>query len=458
MRQLAICFLVLFAGAMYGPASTLADPPAPVPIPVRSVGAVAERPDGGVVVAGHTGYCLGASDVARPCRDRRVYLAEFDPRGHLVRSFGGEWPSRLLGGVRAIALGSGGDIYLAGKSNGGARVAHFAPDGQPDAGFGAGGVVRFQEVGDRVFPTLEGLAITPDGGVIAAGSVRTVAGRQEVLLLRIEPDGSLDSGFGSGGAVLTPAAPGPRLGPGDANAVALMGDGRIVVAGSTEHSYKRRSALFAARYLPDGELDPSFGVQGQSSVAASAIRTLSEESLGVLADGTVVLAGRDYGPQSVADRSCVWPVVVRLRPDGSPDPNFGGGPDGAEPGVLDAGPRVGSPCGAGAATVLGDGGVAFTLFGEDDASVFAGRLTSDGSPTPGFARPGSAALTPPRGGFLWNFKLATGGEVTAGEMARPFDHGRFLSHSAIIVARDANGRLRRGFGTNGTVVFPPDGL
>jgi hypothetical protein len=108
--------------------------------------------------------------------------------------------------------------------------------------------------------------------------------------------------------------------------------------------------------------------------------------------------------------------------------------------------------------VLGDGGVAFTLFDEEDASVFAGRLASDGSPAPGFARPPSAALTPPRGGFFWDFKFATGGEVTAGEMARPFDHGRFLSHSVIIVARQADGRLRRGFGTDGTVVFPPDGL
>jgi hypothetical protein len=58
-----------------------------------------------------------------------------------------------------------------------------------------------------------------------------------------------------------------------------------------------------------------------------------------------------------------------------------------------------------------------------------------------------------------HFKLAPGGEVAAGEVASPFpggSHGPFFRHSVIIVARRADGQLRRGFGTDGTVVFPPD--
>lgn len=461
MRLLAVCFLLVLVSVGLDPrppSAVAAAPRGPVLVPERSVGAVTVRPDGAVVVAGRTGYCLGASEAARPCRDRRIYLAEFDRHGQFVRRFGGEWPSRWFGGVRAIALGPEGDVYLAGKSNSGARLAHFDRDGQRDPGFGAKGIVKFQVVGDRILPTFEALVITSDGGVIAAGTARTENGWQEVLLLRFEPDGSLDPGFGSGGVVLTPAAPGPRLGPSDAEAVTLMEDGRIVVAGSTEGLYRRRSALFAARYLSDGELDPSFGRRGQSAIAASETRRLYGEAVGVLPDGTVVLAGESSGRPFVVDGDCHRPVVARLRPDGSPDPGFGGS-NGEDPGILDAGPRVSSHCGAAAATVLDDGGAAFTLFGEGGSSIFPGRLGPDGSRAPGFARPSSTTLVPPRSGFFWHFKLAPGGEVAAGEVATPFpggSHQPFFRHSVVIVACRADGQLRRGFGTDGTVVFPPD--
>lgn len=371
--------------------------------------------------------------------------------------FGGEWPGRWLGGVRDIALGPGGDIYLAGKSNGGARIAHFDPDGHLDLGFGGTGIVKFQEVGDRILPVFEALAIEPDGTVVAAGTVRTVDGSSESLLLRFEPDGSLDQSFGTGGVVLTGALPGRRLGPKDVEAVALMEDGRIVVAGRTEHLYKRRSALFAARYLPDGGLDPSFGTHGQRAVGATHTGNLSVQSLGVLGDGEVVIAGQNFFALPGTVDMCRPPLLARLLPDGTPDTGFGG-TGGEEPGVLDAGRRIGSLCGNEAATVLGDGSTAFTLFDREESSIFPGRLAPDGSRAPGFGHPSSTALTPPRGGFLWHFRLASGGEVEAGEVATPFPTGSpgpFYTHSVLIVARQADGSLRRSFGDRGTVTFPP---
>lgn len=455
MKRLALCLFLAFACAGSSAAAAAAD--GSFLIPERSVGAVAVRPDGNVVVAGRTGERLAASQAPRPCRGCRVYLAEFDLGGQLVRGFGGEWPGRWIGGVRAIVLGPEGDVYLAGKSNGGARIARFDQDGHLDAGFGTRGIVKFQEVGDRVLPTFEGLAIEPDGTVVAAGTARTVDGLSETLLLRFEPDGNLDPSFGNGGVVLTGASPGHRLGPKSVEAVTVTADGRIVVAGGTKHLYKQRSALFAARYLSDGELDPSFGTRGQRAVGATHTGSLGVQSLGVLGDGTVVMAGQDFFALPGTVDMCRKPLIARLLSDGTPDPGFGG-INGQEPGLLDAGPRVGSPCGNEAATVLGDGSTAFTLFDREESSIFPGRLAPDGSRAPGFASP-SSALTPPPGAFFWHFKLAPGGEIEAGEVATPFpggSHGPFFHHSVIIVARRADGQLRRGFGTDGTVVFPPD--
>ena len=457
-RSLVLCLLACLAFLLFSSTVCPADAAShPFLIPERSVGAVAVRPDGNVVVAGRTGERLAASQAPRPCRRCRVYLAEFDRSGQLVPGFGGEWPGRWLGGVRDIALGPGGDIYLAGKSNAGARIAHFDPDGHLDIGFGGTGIVKFQEVGDRILPVFEALAIEPDGTVVAAGTVRTVAGSSESLLLRLEPDGSLDQSFGTGGVVLTGASPGRRLGPKEVEAVALREDGRIVVAGRTEHQYKRRSALFAARYLPDGELDPSFGTRGQRAVGATHTGTLGVQSLGVLGDGGVVIVGENFFALPGTVDMCRRPLVARLLPDGTPEDGYGG-TGGQEPGVIDVGGRLGSPCGDEAATVLADGGTAFTLFDREESSVFPGRLTPDASRAPGFGRPPSTALAPPRGGFLWHFRLAPGGEIEVGEMGTPFPagtHGPFYAHSVIIVARRADGSLRRSFGDRGTVTFPP---
>ena len=123
------------------------------------------------------------------------------------------------------------------------RVAIAAP-GDLDPGFGSGGIVttRINFYGDAA----NALALQPDGKLIAAGvSSDGLAGH--FALVRYEPNGSLDSTFGTGGKVAS------RLG--SANAVLLQPDGRIVAVGT--------SGDFAlARYLVDGSPDPSFGSDG----------------------------------------------------------------------------------------------------------------------------------------------------------------------------------------------------
>ena len=173
-----------------------------------------------------------------------------------------------------------------------------------------------------------------------------------------------------------------------------------------------------------------------------------------------MLAGSDNTRPDIFPANCEQPVVAHLLGDGRPDPTFGGR-NGEEPGVLRVGSRIDGPCSVSATSVLGDGSVTFALSTKGESRpVYLDRLALDGTRDPGFASAHSTALTPPANGFLVHFELAVGGQVTAAETVRPgcrpVSGGTktgFPCHSVLLVARDANGRLRRGFGRNGMAVL-----
>jgi uncharacterized delta-60 repeat protein len=94
------------------------------------------------------------------------------------------------------------------------------------------------------------LGIQADGKIIAVGNMGN--SQRSFLVTRYNVDGSLDTSFGNGGNVITSFSAGAS----SANAVAIQADGKIVVAGYA-------GDLFAiARYNPDGTLDSSFGSAG----------------------------------------------------------------------------------------------------------------------------------------------------------------------------------------------------
>ena len=459
MPLFTLWVLIVLASAAGRQAPAVADVPSgQVLVRQMTLGAIAVRPDGAIVVAGRTVDCPPDGPSFSVCPGRRTYLVEFDRHGHLVPGFGSALPTWRLGGVFALAIGPEGDVFLAGKGGRGAHLSRFDRQGHLDPSFGVGGRFTIKEVGDRIFPAIKAFAVEPDGAVVAAGIVRTEKGWPEVFLLRLRPDGSLDPSFGDGGKVLSPSTLGGRLGPSKVEALALTGDGRIVVAGSTEFTEKTRSALFAARYLQDGQADLSFGGDGQSAIAVSKRGRTYTEGLAVLPSEEVVLAGSDNTRPDTFS-SCVQPVVAHLLGDGRPDPAFGGR-NGEEPGVLRVGSRSDGPCRVQATSVLGDGSVTFALATDGESPLYLDRLALDGTRDPGFASADSAALPPLASGYLWHFRLAAGGQVTAAETVRPrcrpVSGGTktgFPCHSVLLVARDAQGRLRRGFGRDGGVVL-----
>jgi len=162
-------------------------------------------------------------------------------------------------------------------------LARFDASGHLDPGFGSGGYVLDALPGQSV-RTIDDIAVQPDGAIVAGGETNDTdtsfgdAGRFTVA--RFTPAGSLDPSFAGDGIAMLDTA---SLGRGHADAVRVLGDGRILAAGGAGQGF----AL--ARFAVDGTPDPAFGTGGavyDSPPADAAITALD-----LTPDGHIVMAG-----------------------------------------------------------------------------------------------------------------------------------------------------------------------
>ncbi len=189
--------------------------------------------------------------------------------------------------------------------------------GSLDPSFGTNGKVTTQVV--PRWDEARSVAIQSDGKIVAAGHAYfddlTAA---DFAIVRYNPDGSLDTSFGSSGVVVTPI-----LSEADkAYSVAIQPDGKIVVAGFASTRGSGSSFIFyfaVVRYNIDGTLDTIFGVDGKVTTSVLGAIDIAR-SVAIQPDGKIILAGETSTGGSVFDIA-----VVRYNPDGSLDTTFGVG-------------------------------------------------------------------------------------------------------------------------------------
>jgi uncharacterized delta-60 repeat protein len=183
--------------------------------------AVALQRDGRIVLAGRMPGAVGKNDAA---------IWRLTPNGSFDPTFNGTGRLGIDAGgfdeADALALQPDGRIVTAGSTsvNAAAAVWRVAPTGSLDPSFDGDGVLRLDEGGDAYFL---GLAVQPDGRIVAAGST-TVNDNGDAVVHRVNPDGSVDARFGHAGKV------GIDEGANEyAYAMALQADGKIVIAGES---------------------------------------------------------------------------------------------------------------------------------------------------------------------------------------------------------------------------------
>ncbi len=261
----------------------------------------ASASDGGVEGGAETG-------VFSSCGDGGGAPGTLDPSfgdgGVVVLPFGG-------GDGRAVAVQPNGQIVVVGKiiipgSGSAFAVTRLNSNGTIDTAFGDGGVTA--TIVGKLPQLLSAVTLQPDGKILAAGQASPVAG-DDFAVLRYTANGQLDPTFGSGGVVLTDFS---SVDP--ARAMALMPDGRVLVAGTT---LAADGDMAFARYKSDGSLDTSFGAGGKLTVDFRGTPDQAR-AVAVLPSGKILAAGTSRDPAvSRADMA-----AVRLNTDGSLDTTF----------------------------------------------------------------------------------------------------------------------------------------
>jgi uncharacterized delta-60 repeat protein len=191
--------------------------------------------------------------------------------------------------------------------------------GRVDSGFGKNGRVLLDptEVGSS---EIRWLTQQVDGSLVAAGSVGS-----DMAVVRLTREGVLDTSFGSAGFVVV-APEGPAGAMSIANAVALQADGKILVGGTFQSGCDREDPAckeffeaIVARLNPDGSLDLGFGVGGIVALDVPGTHTdIAAGGLLIEPSGTILVAG---GTES--DNDSRYGFVARLAPNGALDADFG---------------------------------------------------------------------------------------------------------------------------------------
>jgi uncharacterized delta-60 repeat protein len=335
-------------------------------------------------------------------------------------------------------------------------LARFLPDGTADAAFGVEGQVS------AILPVsfqANALAVQPDGKIVVAGSTGNILFGAEHLidmtLARFNTDGSLDTGFGNGGVVITDVFNNEDR----ATAVVILPDGRILTGGwAATFGFPLQYEFVLARYLPDGQRDPSFGVNGLQITDFFGSWDFLK-ALAVQPDGKIVAVGEvKFTPFSIPSNFFMSVGLARFHPDGQLDLAFGeGGKVHTE--FFD---EVGNQQHSSAQSVaLQDDGkiviAGHTILGNgfQNRAVILARYLPDGSLDSHFGTEGRVVTDLGRVDCVGNSVLLQpdGRIVAAGSHAAVDGFSNVSDNRNFLVLRyHANGDVDRNFGSVGAVI------
>jgi uncharacterized delta-60 repeat protein len=197
-------------------------------------------------------------------------------------------------------------------------MARLDPDGSLDGGFGEGGFVV-----DRRLPPLTALALQPDGRIVAAGSLRNFYGAIAAMVFRLDAAGGLDRSL-AGGAFLNQYA--RNAASSRFTSVAVEGDGSLLAAGTAANLSSGDGMI--VRLSPTGTPAAGFGAGGVVQLPAAAQdATVGTDPYPGFA-GLVARPGTIYaaGPVEANGGFRLLALSARRAADGAALPGFGASP------------------------------------------------------------------------------------------------------------------------------------
>ena len=180
-----------------------------------------------------------------------------------------------------------------------AALARLGPDGRGDPTFTNQSLFYFSPVALQ----------QPDGKILAGGSSSNDFFGGNLCLQLLESNGSKSTSFSF------------LINDGRTAAIALQGDGRILIGGSYNMLPIAPQSRSILRVLPSGEIDPTFEAGKSEPVTGYYGNPSTVEAIAIQPDGKILAAG-----MFVTMGNQPRYKIARLMPNGSIDPTFTGPP------------------------------------------------------------------------------------------------------------------------------------
>ncbi|MBI3239076.1 MAG: T9SS type A sorting domain-containing protein [Flavobacteriia bacterium] len=248
-----------------------------------AVNTVVELVDGKLLVGGEFNRFNG---------EQVAIFVKLNADGTLDETF----PQAIFGSsiksMKKVIVQPNGKILVAGSFstvNGSPRdcIARLNPDGTLDSGFNP----------NLTSDTIHAMVLQPDGKILIGGRFSSVNGVSRVNLARLNADGTLDATFVVGSGFLNAV-----------RSLALQSDGKVVVGGDFTY-YAGNLINRILRLTSSGALDATFDVGNGCNNAVN--------SIVIQPDGKILIGGK-FGVY----KSTLTPRIARILPNGNPDPSF----------------------------------------------------------------------------------------------------------------------------------------
>ncbi len=244
-------------------------------------------------------------------------LLRYNTDGTVDSSFDFDGQASFLPGIVNNNLGdlkvqADGKILIAGISANvtpynDMTILRINADGSVDSTFDSDGYAKKALTG--FYPTIYSMAIQPDNKILISGAIET-GGLHKYIILRFNGDGSCDSTFDTDGIVQSALTADHFF-----RSIVLQSDGKIVAIGQIIGSGGKDFLL--ARFKTNGSLDSLFGVNGIQVTDF----TFSDDygyDVCVQSDNKIVAVG-----YSISSTSYFYGAVARYDSAGTLDANFG---------------------------------------------------------------------------------------------------------------------------------------
>ena len=184
------------------------------------------------------------------------------------------------------------------------------PDGSIDSTFGTNGYTIYDHAGG--FDVAYDIDLQTDGKIIMTGAVSITAANTDMLVVRLNTDGSFDSTFAGNGKLIIPINTSEDY----AREAAIQPDGKILIGGYTKTPGFTYNNAVMVRINTDGTLDTTFGTGG---IALPNFSTQSEtiDAITLTPTGDIRAVGYSWANNTAQG------IAMGFFANGSVDSTFG---------------------------------------------------------------------------------------------------------------------------------------